>query len=131
MPGNLVWKLAIPTEDEAVLEARDRTLRYWEDEYRKIVSNTATRDEVDAYYAHQSQVSSDYVQFASFILEHHGEALRARDVGLLQLARTLHSARLQEIPKSKAEALARCEAHAQTRAEWLAKQASTEPSSAE
>jgi hypothetical protein len=51
LPDNLYWKMASPTKDPAVIEARARERERWNVEYGKILSNTATPDEIDTYYA--------------------------------------------------------------------------------
>ena len=130
MPDNLIWQLAAPTKDPAILNARQEQRQYWEQLYGKVYSNTASVKEVNEYYAHQQQRSADYIEFTSYIIDNHSEDLRDQDLTLLHLARRMHTARLQEIPKRQADALARREAHAKAREAWLAnkKRASTEAS---
>ena len=130
MPENLVWKLAAPTDDPAVLEARKKSRQYWEALYGRVYSNTASVEEIHEYYAHQQQRSSDYIEFVSHIVDNHERDLRIQDLKLLHLARSMHAARLQEIPRRQADALARQEAHAKAREAWLAekKAASSEGS---
>ncbi len=122
MPENLVWTLTIPTDDPEVLESRRQARQYWEKLYGRVYSNTASVEEVHAYYAHQQQRSSDYIEFTSYVIDNHADDLREQDLKLLHLARNMHSARLQEIPRRQAEALARRDAHAKAREAWLADQ---------
>ena len=122
MPNNLVWQLTMPTKDPSVLDKRREIRQYWENQYGKVLSNTATVKEVNEYYAHQQQRSADYIEFTSYILDNHGSELREQDANLLQIARTLHMARIEEIPRHQAEALARREAHAKAREAWKADQ---------
>ena len=123
LPDNLYWKMASPTSDPAVIEARDAERARWNVEYGKVLSNTATADEVDAYYAYRYRLSSDYVQFATYLLADYGDDLAPRDVGLLKVAIELHLARLEEIPRQIAEAHERREAHDAARRAWLESEA--------
>jgi hypothetical protein len=123
LPDNLYWKMASPTKDPAVIEARDAERARWNVEYGKVLSNTATADEVDAYYAYRYRLSSDYVQFATYLLADYGDDLAPRDVGLLKVAIELHLARLEEIPRQIAEAHERREAHDAARRAWLESEA--------
>ena len=122
LPDNLYWKMASPTKDPAILAEREAERARWNVEYGKILSNTATSDEIDTYYAHRYRLSSDYVQFATYLLADYGDELDARDVGLLKVAIELHMARLEEIPRQIAEAHERCAAHEAVRREWLESQ---------
>jgi len=119
MPGNLYWQLGVPTTDAALLRERDEIREYWNTQYGKVLSNTASVEEVDAYFEHRNRLSADYVQFTSYLLDNYGDSLPERDVGLLELARELHLARLEELPRRHAEALERREAHAAAREAWL------------
>jgi hypothetical protein len=119
MPDNSYWKLSMPTKDRALLREREETRAYWNEQYGKVLSNTATEEEVRAYYAHRQRLSADSVEFASYLLDHYGDVLPERDVGLLELARKLHLARLQEYPRNLADALQRREAHEAARQAWL------------
>jgi hypothetical protein len=122
LPDNLYWKMASPTKDPAVIQEREAERARWNVEYGKILSNTATPDEIDTYYAHRYRLSSDYVEFATFLLADYGDQLDARDVGLLKIAIELHMARLEEIPRQIAEAHERCAAHEAVRRQWLESQ---------
>jgi len=123
LPDNLYWKMASPTSDPAVIEERDAERARWNVEYGKVLSNTATADEVDTYYAYRYRLSSDYVQFATYLLADYGDDLAPRDVGLLKVAIELHLARLEEIPRQIAEAHERREAHDAARRAWLESEA--------
>jgi hypothetical protein len=122
MPGNLYWTMSAPTKDEAILAARAAERDRWNVEYGKVLSNTATAEEVDAYYLHRKRLSSDYVEFATHLLVHYGAKLPKRDVGLLKLAIDMHLARLEEIPRQLAEAHERRIAHDVARRAWLEEQ---------
>ena len=104
MPDNLYFTLAIPTEDPKLLEARDAERAHRNDEYGKLLSGTATEEEIVAYYDYRHRLSSDYVQFTSYVLDHHRAELPPRDVALLELAENMHKHRLLEIPRKLQEA---------------------------
>ncbi|HXJ34321.1 MAG TPA: hypothetical protein VMS22_09830 [Candidatus Eisenbacteria bacterium] len=122
LPDNIYWKMAVPTKDPAILEAREAERERWNVEYGKVLSNTATAGEVDAYYAHRYKLSSDYVELATLLLNDYGERLPQRDVALLKLAIEMHLARLEEIPRQIVEAHERREAHEAARRDWLEQQ---------
>jgi hypothetical protein len=122
LPDNLYWKMAVPTKDQAILDERQAERDRWNVEYGKILSNTATPDEIDTYYAYRYRLSSDYIQVATMILADYGDELEQKDVGLLKVAIELHMARLEEIPRQIEEAHERCAAHERVRQEWLASQ---------
>jgi hypothetical protein len=123
MPENLYWKLAMPTQDAAILREREEIRARWNQEYGKVQASTATETEVRDYFAHRRRLSADYVEFTTYLLDHYGEVLPERDVGLLELAREMHLARLEEIPRKLSEALERREAHETARQAWLEEQA--------
>jgi hypothetical protein len=122
LPDNLYWKMAVPTKDQGILDERQAERDRWNVEYGKILSNTATPDEIDTYYAYRYRLSSDYIQVATIILADYGDELEQKDVGLLKVAIELHMARLEEIPRQIEEAHERCAAHERVRQEWLASQ---------
>jgi hypothetical protein len=124
LPDNLYWKMAVPTKDQAILDERQAERDRWNVEYGKILSNTATADEIDTYYAYRYRLSSDYIQVATILLADYGDKLEQKDVGLLKVAIELHMARLEEIPRQIEEAHQRCEAHERVRQDWLASQKS-------
>lgn len=123
LPGNLYWQDAVPTRDPRVLERRREEREKWNREYGKVLSGTATDAEIEAYYAHRHRLSSDYVEFVDYVLEHDRDALPERDVGLLELARRLHLARLAEIPRKLEEARARKQQQDAAREAWREQQA--------
>jgi len=87
------------------------------------MSNTATEAEVRAYYGERQRVSSDFVAVTSALLERYAGTLPERDVGMLQLARTLHRARLEELLRRLTEALDRQAEHTAVREAWLVDEA--------
>ncbi len=123
MPDNIYWRMSAPTKDEDVLRERAEERARWNEAYGKVLSNTATEQEIDAYYAHRDRLASDYVQLATYILENHGTQLTIRDLGLLKVAVELNLAALEQIPRQIAEAQQRRIAHQQAREAWLRDQA--------
>jgi hypothetical protein len=122
MPANIYWKMAAPTRDPEVLREREEERARWNVEYGKVLSNTATPEEIDAYYDHRQQLSVDYVEFITNLLTDYGEKLTARDIAMLKLAGEMHLARLEEIPRQIAEAKQRAAAHDAARRAWLEQQ---------
>jgi hypothetical protein len=123
MPDNLYWTMSVPTKDPAVLQARQAERERWNVEYGKVLSSTATEQEIRDFYAHRQRVSLDSIEFANYLLAHHGPQLPERDVGMLKLAVKLHLARLEELPRQIAEALDRSKAHDAARRAWQEDQA--------
>lgn len=130
MPENTFWELAAPTDDPAVLEARRAHKERMNRALGKVMSNTGTEAEVRAYYAERERISRDYVAFTTRLLDTYGDVLPERDRGLVSLARDLHRARLEEMPRHLSEALSRRSDHAAAREAWLAEEALFEPGSA-
>lgn len=122
LPDNSYWERSAPTDDPELLRRREEERAFWEEQYGKVLSNTASEEEVRDYYAHRQQLSTDAIEFSSHLLGHYGDHLPERDVGLLQLAIKLHMARLEELPRNLSDALERRDAHEQRRREWLAQQ---------
>lgn len=123
MPDNVYWRMSAPTRDPDVLRERAEERARWNEQYGKVLSNTATEEEIDAYYAHRDRLASDYIQFATYVLENYGEQLTIRDLGLLKVAVELNLAQLEEIPRQIAEAQQRRIAHEQAREAWRRDQA--------
>jgi len=122
MPDNLYWKMAAPTKDPAVLREREEERARWNVEYGKVLSNTATAEEIDAYYAERQRLSEDYLEFIVYLLTNYGYQVPRRDVAALKLAAEMHHARLEEIPRQITEAHERREAHDAARRAWLKEQ---------
>lgn len=118
MPDNAFWTLAAPTLDPVLLEERRLQREARNREYGKVLSNTATEQEVRDYYALQQSESSDLVTFTTRLLDTYGEVLPDRDRGLVELAQRMHRKRLEEIPRHLTDALERREAHAAAVEAW-------------
>ena len=119
LPDNLYWKMAAPTKDPELLRWREEERERWNVEYGKVLSNTATSDEIDAYFAGRKRLSDDYLEFVVHVLTNYGGAIPREGVALLKLAGEMHAARLEEMPRQIAEAHARHEAHDAARRAWL------------
>ncbi len=122
LPDSTYWKMAFPTKDPALLEERERIRAEWNAQFGKVQSNTATDEEIDAYYAEQQRISTDYVEFLVYLAEHYGNEVPRGEIGALKLAADLHLARLEEIPRKIAEAKERHTAHERARQAWLEEQ---------
>jgi hypothetical protein len=123
MPDNLYWKLSAPTKDPQVIEEREAERSRWNAEYGKVLSGTGTEKEIRAYYDLRAKISGDYIEFASYLVDHYEGTLSERDVGLLKLAIRLHRARLEELPRKIEEAFERKHKQDAAREAWLADQA--------
>jgi len=119
LPDNLYWQSAAPTDDPAVLEEREREKAFRNEQYGKILSGTGTDAEILAYYDQRMRASTDYVQFADYLLEHYGSDLSDQDQTLLHVAKRLHLARLEEIPRRLQEARERRAVQDEARRKWL------------
>jgi hypothetical protein len=119
LPDNLYWQSSAPTDDPALLEQRDRDKAYRNEQYGKILSGTGTDEEILDYYDHRMRASTDYVQFVDYLLEHYGADLTDQDQTLLHLAKRLHQARLEEIPRRIQEARERKGEQDEARRKWL------------
>jgi hypothetical protein len=122
MPDNLYWKMAFPTKDPALIKEREERREQWNSEFGKVQSNTATDEEIDAYYGEQQKLSNDYLEFLVYLGTHYGEVVPKGEIGMLKLAGELHLARLEEIPRKIAEAKERHAAHEAARRAWLEEQ---------
>ncbi len=123
LPDSTYWKMAFPTSDKELIAERERIRAEWNTQFGKVQSNTATDEEIDAYYGDQQKLSEDYVEFLVYLAEHHANEVPRSAIGALKLAGEMHLARLEEIPRKIAEAKERRAAHEKARQEWLAEQA--------
>jgi hypothetical protein len=123
MPQNTFWTMSAPTTDERVIRDREEERARWNAEYGKVLSGNATEAEIRAYYAHRQRLSADYVEFTSYLLDHHGDDLSEQDLGLLELARRLHLHRLAEYPKETQRAFERKAEQDAAREAWQREQA--------
>jgi hypothetical protein len=118
LPDNLYWTTSAPTDDPALLEEREREKAYRNEQYGKILSGTGSDAEILDYYDHRTRASTDYVQFVDYLLEHYGSDLTDQDQTLLHVARRLHLARLEEIPRRLQEARERKAQQDEARRKW-------------
>ena len=113
MPDNRYWTLGAPTKDPAVLRMREERKKADNALLGKILSTTATEQEIEEYYAERQRVSQDYMNVAAQVLADHRDDLPERDVGLYELTIRLHRGRLDQIPRDKTAALDRLRAKQQ------------------
>lgn len=104
LPDNLYWQTTAPSDDAALLAQRAQERARNDQLAEKIAAGTASGDELLAYYEQRARASRDVVQLADYLLEHYQSVLAAEDVALLQIAKRLHLARLDEIPRRLLEA---------------------------
>jgi hypothetical protein len=104
LPGNVYFSDYAPTEDVKEQKRRAEKQFEWNKLFGKIESNEATPEEIESYYAHLTQVSKDHLAFAETVLTTYGDKLEERDRGLLEYGVVLHSQKLVEIAKAKADA---------------------------
>ncbi len=107
LPDNRYWALGVPTSDPAVARARAERARRDNTAFGRIQANEATPEEIRAYYAERRAISNDYLELAQLVLAEQGDRLPERDRGMFELSATLHRARLQQIDRDEADALAR------------------------
>ncbi|RIL04570.1 MAG: hypothetical protein DCC71_13545 [Proteobacteria bacterium] len=120
LPDNLYWELAAPTKDPRLLGDREREKKRRNEQYGKVLSGTGTEDEIRDYYDYRNRMSADYVRFVDYVLERYPEKLGEQDLELLHVARRLHLARLQELPRRMQEAFDRKREQDAAREAWLA-----------
>jgi len=118
LPRNRYWLDSVPTNDPEVLRRREAEAAGWNDLHGKVLSGTATSDEIRTWVEHRRQVSEDAIEFAQRVLAEHGSELPDRDRGLLELAIDMHRTRLAELPRQESEAQARKAEQDRRRAEW-------------
>lgn len=121
-PNSLYWLMAAPTDDPDVLEARRLARQERNQQYGKVVSNTATVEEIRDYYAYKQRLSEDYIEVLQLILDTHGNELSERDVGLLELALSMHSSLLSDLPKKQDDALQRKAEYDRVKRAWQEQQ---------
>jgi len=122
LPDNLYWETAAPTQDPRLLGDRERAATHWNDQYGKLLSGTGTEQEIQEFFDRRMQLSSDYVRFVDWVIEHQGDELSEQDLTLLHVARRLHLARLEEVPRRMQEAFDRKAKQDAAREAWLAEQ---------
>lgn len=118
LPNNLYWEEGAPTEDEAVLQRRAEQVRTRRARAARITANEAPPEEIDQHYDERERLSRDYLTFATRVLEEYGPQLSEQEQGLYTLTVQLHRARLDELPRQRAEAHARWTEAEKRRAAW-------------
>jgi hypothetical protein len=118
LPDNSYWHLAAPTDDPALLAEREQAAARRNELYGKVLSGTGSDEEIVAYFEERTRTSNDYVAFADHLLEHYSDELSDQDLTLLHVARRLHLARLEEIPRKLQEARERRAQQEEARRAW-------------
>jgi hypothetical protein len=117
-PANLFWELTAPTTDQALLARRAEEARRMNALRGKVLSGTGTEEELDAYFAQRQRFAADHRELALLVLRRLGPELSGRERALYELAARMHEQRLADLPRRRAEAVARMEAQAQARTAW-------------
>lgn len=107
LPNNLYWKLGAPTKDDKLLRMRTEQARQTNELYGKVLSTTATEEEIRRYYAERRRVSEDYIEFAALVLAEYRDRLPEEHIGLYEMSIRMHRTRLDELPRHLEDALAR------------------------
>lgn len=126
MPNNRFWEMAMPTDDENVLASRQEKRNLLKIMETKIAARHASEGEILAYYDQQQALSEDYVEAITVLLNKYGDVLPEEDYSGQTLARTMHLARLQELPLKVTRALEERQQFVSQRAEWLENRAEYE-----
>jgi hypothetical protein len=107
LPNNRYWELGAPTKDPEVARARAERAKRNNEIFGRTQTGEATEPEIRAYYAEQRRVSEDYLELSKLVLKEKGDEIPERDRGLFELSANLHTARLKQIERDLADALAR------------------------
>jgi hypothetical protein len=118
LPDNSYWRLGAPTKDPAVLRAREEDERRRNELYGRVLSNTASEEEIRGYYAERRKISEDYIEFAQAALKEYGDQLPDQERGLYELSVKMHTMRLREMPRQIDDALARKKVQDRRREDW-------------
>jgi hypothetical protein len=118
LPGSGYWRDDVPTSDPAEAARRVEEERRWNALYGKVLSGTASGEEIDRYYDHLRGRSQDYLRLAEAAL---GQPLPERERALLELAARMNRERLAALPREREQALARKRLQDQRRAGWRAR----------
>jgi type IV secretory pathway VirB10-like protein len=122
LPDNSYWDTAAPTTDPRLLGDRERADQERNAQYGRILSGDASDADIKEFFDRRMRLSSDYVRFVDWVLEHQGSKLSDQDLELLHVAKRLHLARLEEIPRRMQEAIDRKAKQDAARAAWRAEQ---------
>lgn len=100
---------------ELQTEAEEPRMQHWREEEErhgeglngKVLSNTATEEEIREYYAHRRKVSEELLTFTRRMLEEYGAELPEAERGLYERSLHLHHTRLEELSHQARAALDR------------------------
>src|SRR5262245_46565824 len=107
LPNNRYWELGAPTSDPAVAKARAERAKRDNAIFGRTQTGEATEKEIRDYYAEQRRISEDYLELSLLVLAEKSRQLPERDRGMFELSVNLHRARLKQIERDLADALAR------------------------
>ena len=127
MPDNLYWELGAPTNDSAVLEAREEEKKRRNEEYGLVLSGDANEAQVNAYYDYREQISTDFLELSEWMRHRYDGKMSDEMEGMLDLSIKLHKARLAQIPADRAEAIQRSHEREKIREDWRREQAEFNP----
>lgn len=118
MPSNLYWKYGAPTDDPDLLSERARDKAAIEKLAGLVRSNTASNEEIDRFFDHKEALSNDYLKFATKVIEEYGDKLPDRELGLYELAQSMHRDRLSQYPAQREQAKRRKREQDEKRETW-------------
>jgi len=121
-PDSLYWLMAMPTDDPELLEQRREAKRRRNEQYGRVLSSTASVEEIHDYFAYRRKLSEDYIEVVQLILDEHGDDLSDRDTGLFEFTIAMHTARLAELPTKLDDALRRKSEYDEVKKAWQAQQ---------
>jgi hypothetical protein len=122
LPDNVYWSSGAPTTDPQALATRTEQQAADNVLYGRVLSGTATEDEVRRYYQAVRRRSQDYLRLAEEALRRQGDRMSERDRGLFELAARLHRERLATLPREEERALERRRLQEQRRRAWQQQQ---------
>lgn len=107
LPDNRYWELGAPTSNPALARTRAERAKRDNTLFGRTQTGEASEPEIRAYYAEQRRISQDYLQLSLVVLAEKSAELPERDRGMFELSARLHRARLTQIERDLADALAR------------------------
>lgn len=104
-PDNLFWVMAAPSADDFVLEQRKEKRASLKNTETKMMARHASETEIHDYYAYQMQLSEDYIEVITLLLNKYSNVIPEEDYSGQTLARSMHLRKLQELPQQMSRAL--------------------------
>lgn len=119
-PDNLYWKMLAPTDNPDTLKEREREKTRLNEQYGKVLSNTASPVEIRAYYDYRKRLSADYIRLLQHLLKKYDGELTDQQEGLFKLGIEMHAARIAQTDDDVQRALDRKEEYDRRKAAWQA-----------